>query len=276
MKKDISSAPIGVFDSGIGGLSIAKHISQQLPNENLIYVADNHYSPYGEKSTDFIIQRVNLISQQLVELGVKAIVIACNTATIHAIAHIRSRFTSVLNNNQPIPIIGVEPAIKPAAKYTNTKKVAVLVTQASYNNQRFHDLINLHKNDAQVFIQPCPGLVEIIEQGQQDSPYCYQLLSSYLNPLIQEGIDTLVLGCTHYPFLQKQINSIVGSSIKIIDTTAPVVSQLKVKLINNEILTTSVQQGKMQFYSSQPYDQQKTFLTNFWQTKIEFHHFPLL
>ena len=268
MKKDISSAPIGVFDSGIGGLSIAEHISQQLPNENLIYVADSQHTPYGEKSADLIVERVNFISQQLIAQGAKAIVIACNTATVHAITHLRILLSNQLGDYKKVPIIGVEPAIKPAVKYSKTKKIAILVTQATYQNQNFHDLVNLHRNDAQVFIQSCPGLVEIIEQGQQGSIYCNQLLSTYLKPLIHQGIDTLVLGCTHYPFLQAQISEIVGANINVIDTAAPVTSQLIAKLTELNLLTKKYQQGQIQFFSSQPNKQQELFIGSLWQTKV--------
>ena len=258
-----NSAPIGVFDSGVGGLSIAKCIAQQLPHENIIYIADSLHAPYGEKSVEFIIERVNIIAEQLIAKGVKAIVIACNTATVNAIEQLRAKVN--------IPIIGVEPAIKPAAKQSISKKVAILATQATSENQRFKDLIDLHHNGAEVLIQPCPGLVEFIEQGNQNSDDCNALLKQYINPLIKEGIDTLVLGCTHYPFVQKQISLIAGQQVTIIETAAPVTVQLSKKLVEREISACKTQQGQYQFFSSLETKQQEQIFSQLWQEPLTLH-----
>jgi len=255
-----NSAPIGVFDSGVGGLSIAKCIAQQLPHENIIYIADSLHAPYGEKSVEFIIERVNIIAEQLIAKGVKAIVIACNTATVNAIEQLRAKVN--------IPIIGVEPAIKPAAKQSITKKVAILATQATSENQRFKDLIDLHHNGAHVIIQPCPGLVEFIEQDKQNSQACNVLLKQYIGPLIMQGIDTLVLGCTHYPFLQKQIGLIAGQQVNIIETAAPVTVQLTKKLAENNIEACKTQQGQYQFFSSLETEQQEKIFSKLWQEPL--------
>lgn len=261
--KQKNSAAIGVFDSGVGGLSIAKCITEQLPHENIIYIADSFHAPYGEKSVDFIIERVNVIAQQLIDKGVKAIVIACNTATVNAIEQLRSQVD--------IPIIGVEPAIKPAAKQSANKKVAILTTQATSKNQRFNDLIDLHHNGAEVFIQPCPGLVEFIEQGQQDSKACNTLLAQYIEPLVNKGVDTLVLGCTHYPFVQQQISAIAGQQVNIIETAAPVTQQLTKILIEKNIAACVTQQGEHQFFSSLVTKQQEQIFSQLWQTSLTLH-----
>ena len=255
-----NSAAIGVFDSGVGGLSIAKCIAQQLPNENIIYVADSLHAPYGEKSVAFIIERVNYIAKLLLKKGVKAIVIACNTATVNAIEQLRSQVD--------IPIIGVEPAIKPAAKQSISKKVAILATQATSENQRFNDLVALHRNGADIFIQPCPGLVEYIEQGQQHSKACNTLLKKYIEPLINKDIDTLVLGCTHYPFVQNQISAIAGQQVNIIETAGPVTLQLSKQLIEKNISSTSKQQGQYQFFSSRVTKQQEKIFSKLWNKPI--------
>lgn len=252
-----------MFDSGVGGLSIAKCITEQLPHENIIYIADNLHAPYGEKSVEFIIRRVNYIAQQLIAKGVKAIVIACNTATVNAIEQLRSQVD--------IPIIGVEPAIKPAAKQSISKKVAILATKATSENQRFKDLIDLHHNGAEVLIQPCPGLVEFIEQGKQNSDDCNALLKQYINPLIEQGIDTLVLGCTHYPFVQKQISIIAGPQVTIIETAAPVTVQLTKKLVEREINACETQQGQYQFFSSLETKQQEQVFSQLWQDPLTLH-----
>lgn len=255
-----NSAAIGVFDSGVGGLSITKCIAAQLPHENIIYIADSLHAPYGEKSVDFIIQRVNTIAKLLIAKGVKAIVIACNTATVNAIEQLRAQVN--------IPIIGVEPAIKPAAKQSISKKIAILATQATSGNQRFKDLIDLHHNGAQVLIQPCPGLVEFIEQGKQHSPACNALLRQYIEPLVNQGIDTLVLGCTHYPFVQHQISVIAGPQVSIIETAAPVTLQLRKKLAEMDLTASSSQQGQTQFFSSLVTKQQEQIFSQLWQEPL--------
>jgi len=255
-----NSAAIGVLDSGVGGLSIAKCINQQLPHENIIYIADSLYAPYGEKSVAFIIERVNVIAKLLIDKGVKAIVIACNTATVNAIEQLRAQVN--------IPIIGVEPAIKPAAKKSISKKVAILATQATSENQRFKDLIDLHHNGAQVLIQPCPGLVEFIEQGKQNSQACNALLRQYIDPLINEGIDTLVLGCTHYPFVQQQIREIAGQQVSVIETAAPVTLQLTNKLAERNLNANKAQQGQCQFFSSLESKQLEKTFSQLWQEPL--------
>ena len=255
-----NSAAIGVFDSGVGGLSITKCIAAQLPHENIIYIADSLHAPYGEKSVDFIIQRVNTIAKLLIAKGVKAIVIACNTATVNAIEQLRAQVN--------IPIIGVEPAIKPAAKQSISKKIAILATQATSGNQRFQALVDLHHNGAQVLIQPCPGLVEFIEQGKQHSPACNTLLRQYIEPLVNQGIDTLVLGCTHYPFVQHQISVIAGPQVSIIETAAPVTLQLSKKLAEMDLTASSSQQGQTQFFSSLVTKQQEQIFSQLWQEPL--------
>lgn len=170
-----------------------------------------------------------------------------------------------------IPIIGVEPAIKPATKLSISKKVAILATQATSENQRFKDLIDLHHNGAQVLIQPCPGLVEFIEQGKQHSDDCNTLLKQYIDPLINQGVDTLVLGCTHYPFVQKQISIIAGQQVTIIETAAPVTVQLTKKLAEKEIEACKTQQGQYQFFSSLETKQQEEIFSQLWQQSLTLH-----
>lgn len=203
---------------------------------------------------------MNSIAEQLIAKGVKALVIACNTATVNAIEQLREKVN--------IPIIGVEPAIKPAAKQSISKKVAILATKATSENQRFNDLVDLHHNGVQVFIQPCPGLVEYIEQGQQHSQGCYALLTQYIKPLVNQGIDTLVLGCTHYPFVQQQISAIAGSQVSIIETAAPVTLQLTKKLIERNIAACTTQQGQHQFFSSHVTEHQEQIFKQLWQSPL--------
>ncbi len=260
-EKVYDNRAIGVFDSGVGGLSIAKCIAKQLPNENLIYVADTLHAPYGEKSVAFIQQRVNVIADALVAKNVKAIVVACNTATVNAIEQLRARLS--------IPIIGVEPAIKPAAKHSKSKHVAILVTQATAENPRFQALVAQHKNGSKVFIQPCPGLVELIENDQLHSQQCEQLLRQYLAPMVKHNIDTLVLGCTHYPFLSDKISAALGADIKLIDTAAPVTQQLQRVLTAHSSLQGEKAKAEHHFYSSLASPAQQRLFEHLWQQPVQ-------
>ncbi|TPH18179.1 glutamate racemase [Litorilituus lipolyticus] len=252
-----------MFDSGVGGLSIAKCISEQLPHENLVYVADTLHAPYGDKSIELIIERVNTIAHHLVKQGAKVLVIACNTATVNAVTQLREQLS--------IPIIGVEPAIKPAALQSESKKVAVLVTQATSENSQFKSLIAKHQNGAEVFIQPCPGLVEKVEQGLIDNHCCEQLLRSYLSPLIAKKVDRIVLGCTHYPFLLQQIERIIkeeNASITLVETALPVTLQLINQLEKHNISASKSRQGTRLFYSSQQSEYQQQLFSKLWQSPV--------
>lgn len=249
---DMYSKAIGIFDSGVGGLSIMQEITKQLPNENLVYVADNLHAPYGDKSQEEIKIRVLEIGNKLINLGVKAIVVACNTATVSAI--------DVLRASTDIPVIGVEPAIKPAAKLSKNKKIGILVTRATAKNKRFSLLIDTHKNGAEVFIQPCPGLVEHIETGIINTETTRDLLSEYLQPLLDNNVDTIVLGCTHYPFVSKSIKSIVKNNMTLMDTAKPVTEQLIRQLNKYNLLNVRPTENTIQvLVSKQKEDQCKTF-----------------
>ncbi|WP_197517657.1 glutamate racemase [Colwellia sp. PAMC 20917] len=259
---------IGIFDSGIGGLSIAKCIHQHLPNENLIYVADSQFAPYGDKSSAEIIERVNKIADWLISQQVKAIVVACNTATVSAIDQLRLRVS--------IPIIGVEPAIKPAALHSKTKKIALLVTGATAINTRFLSLVNKHKNGAEIYIQPCPGLVELIEQGLHESEQCLEILNTFLQPLLQINIDTLVLGCTHYPFVRSLIQRIVGDKITIMETAQPVTEQLTRQLASQGLLASTQSISQQHFFSSKLSQQQARLMSVLFGQNVTLQQFPAL
>ncbi|QBG37232.1 glutamate racemase [Litorilituus sediminis] len=255
-----------MFDSGVGGLSIAKCIAEQLPNEQLIYIADTLHAPYGEKSIAYITERVNIIANQLIAQGVKALVIACNTATVNAIDQLRARVN--------IPVIGVEPAIKPAVQQSINKKVAVLVTQATSENERFNALVNRYKNGADVFIQPCPGLVEIVESSQISTKHCNELLNQYIEPLLAQGVDNIVLGCTHYPFLQQKIQAIVANRhVTIVETASPVTRQLHKRLTELNIANQCQKAKQVIFYSSKPCSKQQALFSQLWQQSIQLEMF---
>ena len=212
-------ALIGVFDSGVGGLSILDEALRQLPDHDYLYFADSANAPYGERSPEWIAQRSLSICQSLADAGCQAIVVACNTATAEAIQHIRATL-------QTIPIIGVEPGIKPAALQSQKGLVGVLATEATLKSDKFNALLGTLPGDCRFVKQAGAGLVPLIESGQLHAPETTALLAQHLQPMRTAGIDTLVLGCTHYPFLMPLILNLLGSSVLIVDTSQAVVRQL--------------------------------------------------
>jgi glutamate racemase len=236
------SSPIGVFDSGIGGLSVLRHLRQLLPNESFIYFADSDYAPYGDKTEEEIQERSLKITQFLISKNIKALVVACNTATAAAIKMLRQQFPELI-------IIGIEPGLKPAALQSKTKKIGVLATRSTMQSQKFNQLRDQLEQEIQVkfFTQACVGLVNLIEQGDIESEDMTQLLHQYVEPLIVQGVDAIVLGCTHYPFVLKQIEQIIKikasnvqddiqPTIQLIDTGLAVAKQLKTQLTQNSLL----------------------------------------
>jgi glutamate racemase len=218
-----NDAPVGIFDSGLGGLSILRHIRAQLPHEHLLYVADTGFAPYGDKPEHVVAERSLAVARFLVERGAKAIVVACNTATISAVKLMRASFPD-------LPIVGVEPGLKPAAALTKSGKVGVLATARTLAGAKFLQLRDqiTEATGAQFLLQPCRGLVDCIELGDTDGTLA--LLQRYVTPLLEQGADTLVLGCTHYPFVQAAIEDVIAATgtrdIAIVDTGEAVARQL--------------------------------------------------
>jgi glutamate racemase len=210
---------IGVFDSGVGGLSVLHHIRAALPDARLIYVADSGHVPYGDKPASYIEQRSHALTRFLIELGAQAIVIACNTATAAAAASLRSEFS--------LPIIGMEPAVKPAVAATQSGVVGVLATTGTLESARFAALLERYGEEVEIVTQGCPGLVEQVEQGDLKGAQTRELIARYTLPLLARGADTLILGCTHYPFLVPLIREVVGEKITLVDTGAAVARELK-------------------------------------------------
>jgi glutamate racemase len=234
--------PIGVFDSGVGGLSVLREIRRELPAENLIYVADSAHAPYGDKPQEFIEARSLAITRFLLDRGAKAIVVACNTATGAAVASLRNHFT--------LPIVAMEPAIKPAAAQTQTGVVGVLATRRTLASHNFVKLFERYGSDVEILPQACPGLVEQVEAGDLAGVKTHNLLERYLSPLLAKGADTLVLGCTHYPFLRPLIQEIAGPNVAVIDSSGAVARQLRHRLEVHCLLADINQEGRERFYSS--------------------------
>jgi glutamate racemase len=218
-------APVGIFDSGVGGLSVLRHIQAQLPHEHLLYFADTAFAPYGDKPEHVLIERILGVAAFLVARGVKALVVACNTATIAAVRILRERYPDM-------PIVGVEPGLKPGAASTRNGTVGVLATERTLAGEKFlllRDQI-VEATGARFLLQSCVGLADQIEFGEPGSPALDAMLERYIAPLLAQGADTLVLGCTHYPLVQASIEHVIrrhtDGAVKLIDTGDAVARQL--------------------------------------------------
>lgn len=227
----MNNQPIGLFDSGIGGTSIWKEVIKLLPNENTIYLADSKNAPYGEKSTDEIIALSIKNTEFLIAKGCKIIIVACNTATTNAIDYLRKTYS--------IPFIGIEPAIKPAALNSKTNAIGILATKGTLSSKLFEKTANEYTKNITKIEQDGEGLVPLIEQGKLNSEETYNLLTTYLKPMLAFNIDHLVLGCTHYPYLIPQIENILGKQVKIIDSGEAVAKQTKAILERNNLQSTA-------------------------------------
>jgi glutamate racemase len=235
-------APIGVFDSGLGGLSVLKEIRRLLPAETLLYVADSGHVPYGEKSEAYIQARSIALAQFLRGRGAKAIVVACNTATAAAV--------SLLREELPLPVIGMEPAVKPAVAATRSGVVGVLATTGTLASAKFAALLARFAGDIEVITQPCPGLVEQVERGDLQGPVTRDLVERYVLPLLARGADTLILGCTHYPFLQPLITRVAGAGVTLIHTGPAVAQQVHRVLDAHDLLTPGGGEASERFWTS--------------------------
>lgn len=221
--------PIGIFDSGVGGTSIWKEVAKMLPNESTIYLADSTNAPYGEKSKEEIVRLSIKNTEYLLHQGCKIVLVACNTATTNAIDYLRSHYK--------VPFIGIEPAIKPAALHTKTKKIGVLATKGTLSSSLFHNTSKLFAEGITVLEQEGKGLVELIEAGKIQSEEMRTLLQGFLQPMLDQNIDCLVLGCTHYPYLIPVLRDILPEHINIIDSGEAVARQTKAVLEQNKLLS---------------------------------------
>jgi len=238
----MSNQAIGIFDSGIGGTSIWKEVHKLLPNENTIYIADSLNAPYGQKTKEQIIHLCEKNTEFLLNKNCKLIIVACNTATTNAINHLRSTYN--------IPFIGIEPAIKPAALKTKTNVIGILATKGTLNSSLFEKTSSLINSNIKIIEQIGEGLVELIEKGAINSKQMDITLKKYLQPMLDQNIDCLVLGCTHYPYLTSKIKGIVGNSVNIIDSGEAVAIQTQKMLTLYDMSNFSTLKSKNIFYSS--------------------------
>ncbi len=259
----MNKQPIGIFDSGVGGTSIWKELNLLLPHENTMYLADSKNAPYGEKSKEEIISLSKKNIDLLLNKDCKLIVVACNTATTNAI--------KVLRETYPIPIIGIEPAIKPAALNTKTKTIGILATKGTLSSELFHKTTDLFANGIKVVEQVGEGLVGLIENGNIYSEEMSSLLKLYMKPMLDANVDYLVLGCTHYPYLLPQLLEILPKHIKIIDSGEAVARQTQAVLKQHQLLNQSISNPQIEFYSNGRLDVLKSLIGN--QYKIEYLDF---
>lgn len=233
---------IGVFDSGVGGISVLKALTTELGHEQFVYFGDSAHAPYGDKTPQEIREFSDRIVQAMIQNGVKAIVIACNTATSVAAEHLRARYPG-------IPIVGVEPAVKPAAESDCHENILVMATPVTLRLEKFQRLVRSYGSDSQVISLACPGLADLIERGRVDDPEITAYLKDKLLPYVGK-IDCIVLGCTHYPFVKHQIRKIVGSEIPLFDGGRGTARHLRHVLEEYNLLAQDSQQGKVVFRSS--------------------------
>ncbi len=257
----MNNNPIGIFDSGIGGLSIAKGIIEQLPAEDLIYVADLAFAPYGTKPVDLLERRAAHIVQFLINNGAKAIVVACNTVTVNIIGYLRAHFD--------IPFIGVEPAVKPASISSQSGVIGVLATEQTLKSSSFNSLVTQYAHQVEVHTQACPRLVELVEEGDFDSELAIKTIQHYIDPLIIKMADQIVLGCTHYSFLKPQMEKIYGDKATILDVVNPVAKELKRRLTIESLLKHDDVTGQYRFWTTGYIEQAHQKISNAWGEPVK-------
>ena len=237
------NSPIGIFDSGVGGLSVLRAIRRLLPAEDLLYVADQSHVPYGTRSLEEIRLFSEGITRFLLREDAKLIVVACNTASAAALQKLREKFPA-------LPFVGMEPAVKPAAEQTRSGVVGVLATPATFEGDLYASVVERFASDLTVLQDTCLGLVEEIERGARDAAPARQILERAIRPMLEEGLDTLVLGCTHYPFTIPLIEEIAGENVRVIDPAPAVARQVERRLDSLHLRTDKATRGDVHLYTS--------------------------
>ncbi|MBL7939945.1 MAG: glutamate racemase [Flavobacteriales bacterium] len=235
--------PIGIFDSGIGGLTVTATIRQALPKERLLYFGDSAHVPYGPRTLEEVRGFSFAITEALLMRGAKVIVIACNTASAAALRPLREHYPDV-------PFVGMEPAVKPAVEHTRTGVVGVIATVATFQSELYATIVERFAQGVEVLHQPCPGLVKQIEAGEFDTPKTEAMLRGWLEPLLARHIDALVLGCTHYPIVRPLIERIVGPDVRVIDPAPAIARQVQRVLHRDGIEAPANGSGDLVCYTS--------------------------
>ncbi len=241
---DEMQRPIGVFDSGVGGISVLRELVALMPKENFIFYGDSKNAPYGTKTLEEVRQLTLADADFLMGQKVKALVVACNTATSAAIHILREKY------QKEIPVIGIEPALKPAVSVRENPRVLVMATPMTLREEKFHNLMQKFQNKAEIISLPCPGLVEFVERGELCGTALEQYLNNLFEPFRTKQIDAVVLGCTHYPLVRKTIQSVLGSGVAVFDGGAGTARETLHQLKVYNLLTTSDTLGTVQFFNS--------------------------
>lgn len=255
-----TSPTIGIFDSGVGGLSVAREIRRQLPHEHLLYFADSAYCPYGGRPAEEIRDRSLAIGGYLIEQGARVLVVACNSASGAALEALRESY--------PLPVVGMEPAVKPAALTTRTGRIGVMATAATLAAQRFDRLMENYAREVEVVAQPCPGLVELVEEGEFASERVREALTGILEPLRRAEVDAVVLGCTHYPFLQEEIARVLGPQVTLIDS-APAVARQTRRVLEERGMLAVEGEGSLHVVTSGDPERVRPVATRLWGAPLE-------
>jgi len=235
--------PIGIFDSGVGGLSVYREVRQQFPAEDLLYIADQAHVPYGIRTREDVLGFSEGIVRYLLNKRVKLIIIACNTASAVALEVLRKSYPA-------LPFVGMEPAVKPAAEETSTGIVGVLATPATFQGALYASTVERFAKGVKILPDTCPGLVELIEEGKIDHPQTREILEKALDPMLEQDVDEIVMGCTHYPFVIPLIQDIVGDDIQVIDPAPAVARQAGRLLTDFDLLTNGGPNGQTKFLTS--------------------------
>ncbi len=243
LKMTANTNPIGVFDSGVGGLSVLRAMREQMPHEHVIYFGDQGHVPYGPRSMAEIQKFSEDITRFLLEHNSKLIVVACNTASAAALKYLREKFPAV-------PFVGMEPAVKPAAESTKTGRVGVLATPATFQGALYASVVERFGAGVELFQHTCPGLVNQIENGELNTRSTRAILEDALYPMLEKNIDTVVLGCTHYPFVIPLIQDIAGKNVRVIDPAPAVARQAKRLLESRGLVNTASASGEIRFFTS--------------------------
>jgi glutamate racemase len=262
-----SPLPVGVFDSGVGGVSVLRAIRQLLPQEHLIYVADSRHAPYGNRSPEFVTERATTLIHYFVERSAKAVVVACNTATGIAVGTLRQRFPD-------LPFVAIEPALKPAVATSSTGVVGILATRGTLTSEKFKRLADVHGQRGTIVTQVGIGLVEQVERGELNGAATRALVENALNPLLSAGADTIVLGCTHYPFLTPVIQEVAGPAVTLIDPAVAVARELGRRLETRSMRREDQERGAIEFLTSGTPEDVRDVLERLWPDRVEVAALP--
>lgn len=260
------SGPIGVFDSGVGGLSVLRDIRRELPAEDLIYVADSAHAPYGDKPGALVQARALALVEFLLKRDAKTIVVASNTVTGVAVEALRQRYD--------VPIVAIEPAVKPAVSRTRSGVVGVIATTQTLSAAKYARLVQAHADGVRVLAQPCPGLVDRVEAGDLSSSDTRHLVEQYVRPLVEQGADTLVLGCTHYPFLSEVIQAAAGPGVAVIDSAVPVAREVRRRLSAASLLASGTRPGTEEFWTTGTPAQVQRVIAQLWDGEVSVRAIP--